>query len=305
MEPLQQWGVDLVITIQQIHGPLLDGIFRAITFMGEEEFYLLLLPIFFWCVDSRLGARVTILLLLSSYLNVGLKDLFQQPRPFDLEPGVKLSDAEGYGLPSNHSQSAVVVWGGIADWARKTWLWVVAIMLMVLMGFSRIYLGVHFPTDVLAGWVIGAILLIIYLVIQPRIEKRLVRLNLGLQILLAFGVPLVLLLIHPVKNTIAAMATLAGVGIGLALMKRYVSFNPRGHWQQRTVRFFIGGAVIVGLYLGLRAILPSEESALYLVFRFLHYWLIGLWVTLGAPWLFRLLKLSSTPETLSENIKPR
>ncbi|MCK4722360.1 MAG: phospholipid phosphatase, partial [Dehalococcoidia bacterium] len=100
MEALLQWGLDLILAIQQIHGPVLDGIFRAITFMGEEEFYLILLPLLLWCVDFGLGARLGALFLLSSYLNFGLKDLLRQPRPFDLDPSVKLSSAEGYGLPS-------------------------------------------------------------------------------------------------------------------------------------------------------------------------------------------------------------
>lgn len=111
MEALLQWGIDLIAAIQQVHGPVLDGIFHAITFMGEEEFYVLLLPLLFWCVDFGLGARLAILFMLSSYLNPDLKDLFQQPRPYDLDPSVGLSRATGYGLPSGHSQSAVVVWG--------------------------------------------------------------------------------------------------------------------------------------------------------------------------------------------------
>ncbi len=295
MEALLQWGIDLIVVIQQIHGPALDSIFRAITFMGEEEFYLLLLPLLIWCVDFALGARLAILFLLSSYLNADLKNLFQQPRPFDLDPSVRLSSAEGYGLPSGHSQSAVVVWGSIAVWARKTWFWVVAIGLMALIGFSRIYLGVHFPTDVLAGWAIGAVLLYLYLAVPPGVEKRLAELSLGMQMLLALAVPVVLLLIHPVKDTTTALATLAGAGAGLALTHRYAPFSARGPWWQRALRFLIGSVVVFALYLGLKVVFPGEGSALYLVFRFLRYWLIGVWVSFGAPWLFRLLHLA--PET--------
>ena len=295
MEALLQWGIDLIVAIQQIHGPALDSIFRAITFMGEEEFYLLFFPLLFWCVGVGLGARLGVFFLLSTYLNTDLRDLFQQPRPFDLDPSVQLSSAEGYGLPSGHSQSAIVVWGTIAAWARKTWFWMVAIALMVLIGFSRIYLGVHFPTDVLAGWTIGVVLLGIYLLVQPGIERKLAELSLGVQMALSLAVPVVLLLIHPVKDTTTTMAVLAGMGVGLALMHRYVPFSARGPWWQRAVRFLIGGAVVLALYLGLKMVFPGEESALYLVFRFLRFWLIGLWVSFGAPWLFRLLHLA--PET--------
>jgi membrane-associated phospholipid phosphatase len=296
MEVLLPWGIDLIVAIQQIHGPVLDGIFRTITFIGGEEFYLFLLPLLFWCVDFGLGARLAVLFLLSSYLNTDLKDLFQQPRPFDLNPSVQLSLAEGYGLPSGHAQSAVVVWGSIAAWSRKGWFWGTAIGLMVLIGFSRIYLGVHFPTDVLAGWAIGAVLLGLYLAVQPRAEKWLTRLSLGQQILLALALPLLLLLIHPVKDTTAAMATLAGMGVGLALKHRYLPFTARGPCWQRTLRFLTGGVIVIALYLGLKLLFPGDESALYLVFRFLRYGFIGVWVSLGAPWFFRLVRLAPEAE---------
>jgi membrane-associated phospholipid phosphatase len=299
MEALLQWGLDLILAIQQIHGPVLDGIFRAITFMGEEEFYLILLPLLLWCVDFGLGARLGALFLLSSYLNFGLKDLLQQPRPFDLDPSVKLSSAEGYGLPSGHSQATVVVWGSIAAWARRKWFWAVAIALMVLIGFSRVYLGVHFPTDVLAGWAIGAVLLVVCLAVQSRVEKWLAKLGLAMQIILALAIPLILLLVHPTKDSVTTLAPLAGLGLGLALTYRYISFSARGPWWQRVLRFLVGGIVMAALYLGLKGVFPGEESALYLVFRFLRYWLIGVWITLGAPWLFRLLRLTTEAERLA------
>lgn len=289
MDTYMQWSMDLIAAIQQIHGPALDGVFLAITLIGAEEFYLALVPLLFWCVDCGLGARLIILFLLSSYLNVDLKDLFQQPRPFYFDTSVQLAPAEGYGLPSGHAQSAVVVWGSLAAWTRKTWLRVVAIVLMVLIGFSRVYLGVHFPTDVLAGWTIGALLLIFSMTVQPTIEKRVGELSLCTQILLALAVPLMLLLIHPVESTTATMAALAGAGAGLAVTHRYVSFSVRVPWWQRVARFFIGGTVIFALYLSLVVVVPGDGSTLYLVF--IHYWIIGMWISLGAPWLFQLLRI--------------
>jgi len=296
MEPLLQWGLDLIVVIQQVHGPALDNIFRAITSMGAEEFYLLLLPLLFWCVDFGLGARLAAFLLLSNYLNLSLKDLLQQPRPFALDPSVQLATAEGYGLPSGHAQSAVVVWGTVAAWTGRRWFWGVAIGLMLLIGFSRIYLGVHFPTDVLAGWAVGAVSLGLYLALQARVTKWLAGLSLGLQMVLAVVGPLVLLLIHPVKDVAMATGALAGAGVGVAVTYRYVAFSANGPGWQRIARFLIGGVIVVLLYGGLKMVLPGEESALYLVFRFLRFGTIGVWASLGAPWLFRLLRLAPEAE---------
>ncbi|MFC1930228.1 phosphatase PAP2 family protein [Chloroflexota bacterium] len=292
MESLLQWGINFIIGIQQIQSPVVDYVFRTITFMGEEEFYLLLLPLIFWCIDFGLGVRLTIIFLLSSWLNINLKDLFQQPHPFDLDQSVMIASVNGYGLPSNHAQSAVIVWGSIGLWAHKSWFWVVAILLMILIGFSRVYLGVHFPTDVLAGWAIGAFLLGLFVLAGSAIGRRFIQSNLWLQLVLTLAVPIVLLFVHPVSSTTSALGTLAGAGVGLVLTHRYISFNARGLWWYRAIRFIIGSIVVFALYLGLKAAFPGEESSLYVAFRFIRYGLIGVWVTLGAPWLFRKLRLA-------------
>ena len=297
MESLLQWGIDLIIAIQQIHGPILDNIFRVITFLGEADFYLLLLPLIFWCVDSGLGARLAILVLFSSYLNIDLKDLFQQPRPFDINPSVQLSDVEGYGIPSGHAQTSTVFWAGIAIWAHKTWFSVAAIVLIVMIGFSRIYLGVHFPPDILAGWLIGGALLGLYLVLEPRISRRLTQLSLRFQVLLALAVPSVLLLIHPVDHTAYLMGILAGIVLGLALAHRYIPWGVHGPWWHRALRFLIGSAVVFVLNLGLKVVIPIEDgTAFYLVLRFIGSGIIGIWISLGAPCFYRILRLAPKAE---------
>jgi membrane-associated phospholipid phosphatase len=294
MEAIWQWGLDLIRTVQLVHGPALDAVFKAITFMGEEEFFLILLPLIFWCVDFAVGVRLAFACLLSAYTNAGLKDLFAHPRPFDLDPTVKLHEAEGYGLPSGHSQEAVVVWGTIAAGFRRTWLWIGAILLMVLIGFSRIYLGVHFPTDVLGGWAVGAIFLAAYLALEPRVTAWLRQAGLAVQFVLAVAVPLVLLLVHPTADTACPMAVLMGMGVGIALTRRVAPYSAAGPMWQRAVRFLVGAIVLLVLYFGLKLAFPGEGEPLYFVLRVVRYVLVGLWAGLGAPWLFRRLRLASS-----------
>src|SRR3972149_3590645 len=111
MEAIWQWGIGLIISLQQFRGPALDGLFTFFTFLGDEEFYLLLLPLLFWSVDFTWGARVGFIFLLSAFVNSILKDGFAHPRPYERNPGVKIGDAEGYGLPSGHAQLSAAVWG--------------------------------------------------------------------------------------------------------------------------------------------------------------------------------------------------
>jgi membrane-associated phospholipid phosphatase len=292
MSDALQWGLDLIVSIQEFRGPLLDDIFRAITFLGEEEFFLLFIPLIFWCVNVGMGLRITVLLMLSGCLNVDLKDLFQQPRPFEYDASVKVIDEVGYGLPSAHAQLSVVMWGMLASWIRKSWAWVVAVVLMLLVGSSRIYLGVHFPTQVLAGWSLGIVTLALYLGLHASIEKWLLELRLGQQIVLALVAPGALFLIHPVDDSAAATAILASMGVGLALGRGRVTWSAEGPWRQRAARFVVGVVGIFVLRLGLKAVFPAEGEAFYLLFRFVRYSLVGLWIVLGAPWLFGFLRLT-------------
>ena len=296
MDTVWQWGLYLIVWIQQFREPALDALMRWFTFMGDEQFSLLLLPFALWCVDFRMGVRLGVIFLLSVVVNSALKDVFQQPRPYDLNPDVKLGDAGGYGLPSGHAQSAAVVWGSIAVWARRGWFWLLAIGIIVLVGFSRIYLGVHFPTDVLAGWAVGAGLLGVYYRVLPHGPRIARQLALGVQLLAAILLPAALALIDPTNDTVSAMGVLAGIGVGLPWAWRFVPFSASGPWWQRGARFIIGAVVLLAVYEGLRAVFPGETSPFYFPFRYLRYGLLGLWSALGAPWLFLKLRLAQAAE---------
>ncbi len=296
METIWQWGVEFIRTIQQVHGPALDAIFKAFTFMGEKEFSLIFFTLIFWCVDFAVGARLIFAFLISPYINTILKALFAYPRPFELDPTVQrhYTGLTGSGMPSGHAQSAIVIWGAIAVRFRKTWLWVVAILLIFLVGFSRVYLGVHFPTDVLGGWAVGAAVLAIYLALEPRVETWLKQAELPVQLALAAVVPLALLLLYPANDAAIAMATMLGIGVGLVLGRRAAPFSVAGPLLQRGARYLVGMIGLLAIYLGLKFVFPSEGEPFYLAMRVARYALVGLWGGLGAPWLFRRLRLASS-----------
>ena len=295
MNPILEWGIEVIVAIQTIRSPALDAFFQGVTFLGNAEFYFLLAPIIIWCVNYRLGARLGILLILSSYINVALKNTLMQPRPCEPRPEICINQAEGYGLPSGHSQNAIVFWGLIARWAGRAW--VAAILLMLLIGASRIYLGVHFPTDVFAGWAIGIVILGTYLVLGKRIETWLGGLSLPFQVLVALVVPLALLAIQPNDVMVQVTGAFAGIAVGVALAIRYLDFDAGGPIWKRAIRFILGVAVVAGIVFGLRLVFPSEGDSLYAVLRFVRYGLAGAWISLGAPWLFLRLGLAEARTT--------
>ena len=298
MNPVFEWGIEFLRVLQDAVGAFGVDLAKIFTFVGNQEFYILLFPLLFWCVDRALGARVAILYLLSVVLNTDVKDVIVQERPYQLIPDIAQTDpassymyGEGYGMPSGHSQFAMTVWGALALWMKKGWFWAVAIVLVLLIGVSRLVLGFHFPTQVLAGWGLGLVVVLAYVILTLPVERWLASLRLEMQLLLAIALPLGLLWLHPVADTIEATAVLLGLGVGLALSQRSIRYVANGAWWQRALRYVVGIIVLLAIYLGLSVVFPEEGESLYVPLRFVRYALMGFWISFGAPWLFTRTRL--------------
>lgn len=286
MEPLLNWGVQIILWMQQF-SPTLDLPFIGLTMLGSEDFFLVIVAFVFWCLDRRTGARLAVLLLASVWLNSVAKELLNQPRPFTYAPSVRMIyEATGGGLPSGHTQNTVVLWGYLALTYRRRWLSWLAGALMILVPLSRLYLGVHFPTDLLGAYLLGAALLGLYLTLEPGAEIWLAHAGLTWQLGLAVVAPLVLVALHPSADEalVTALGTLLGMGVGVALERRWVGFEASGSWTRRIACLVLGAAVMLLLRFGLKAAVGALEPEA--VWRLVRYAAIGLWAGLGAPWAF-------------------
>jgi membrane-associated phospholipid phosphatase len=325
MDAVLGWGIQFVLWFQGLGAWLINPM-KLFTFLGNEEFFLLLAPALYWCINSQAGIRVGLLLMLSGCTNTIIKLLFHQPRPYWIDPKVKaLSTETSFGLPSGHAQNAVVVWGGLAASFKKKWLWVLAFLFPILIGLSRVYLGVHFPTDMLAGWLIGALLLWIYLKLEPGVKRWGSQRRMGIQILAAFGFSIALILLggiakmslanwtipiewienakaaapeaEPINPTditglVSNSATFFGLILGGILMAKRGGFNAAGANWQLILRYIVGIIGLLIFWAGLKAIFPSGDDLLALFLRYLRYGLVGFWVSGAAPWVFYRLKLA-------------
>ena len=299
MERVQQWGIDFILSVQQIQSPLTDNFFHAITYLGGARFLLFLIIFLIWCFDYKAGVRLIVLYALSFIINITLKDFFALPRPFEIDPNVKIGRAGGYGFPSGHAQESIILLVGIAACIKKRWFWYVSTVLIVLIGFSRVYLGVHFPTDVLAGWVVGLCVLAVYFLIHPKVEARLEKQHVFMQTIVTLAVPPLFLYLSSGRSMVAALGIMAGVGFGAVVKARTFHFDGRGPVWMRCVRCFVGIAFIFGFLFLLRKIPFGRLSLSFSGIGILFSTLIGLWISLGAPWLFRLLRLAPSEEVES------
>ena len=178
-------------------------------------------------------------------------------------------------------------------------MWLLAAFLMVGIPLSRVYLGVHFPTDLIGGYLLGGILLTVFLLSAPRLEGWLVDKGFAWQLLISLLGSLLLVLLNPAGNkyVLSMAAVLMGVCTGFALERRFVRFSCRGIWWKRALRYLLGIVVLLGLWGGLKIGFSGLEPAAG--FRFIRYALVGLWGGVGAPWVFVKLKLAEEEKRMS------
>jgi membrane-associated phospholipid phosphatase len=279
-------GYQVIQWSQAWHGQLLDWMAMGATFLGTEAFFLLFVPMFYWCVDKKHGVRLALVFLLSVYLNSMVKELFQVPRP---DPNrvrvIWASSGGGYSFPSGHAQNAMVFWGWMGrrpPWRRRP---LVLAGLVLAISMSRIYMGLHFPVDILGGWLLGGLLLAGLVAVDRRISRE--PRGWESKFLPWAGVlfPLASLVsrTHPLQAMVAG--AMLGFCMGYMVETRWVGFSPEAPWPHQVAKLLLGWGIGACLGVAMRVTLPQGPLAM-----FAQYWAMGLWVSLGLPFLYHRLR---------------
>ncbi len=308
LESLIPWGTEIVVWAQSHSSAWLDAVFGIFTTLGYEEAYLVLLPLIYWCIHKEAGVALSYISLLTAWANSLVKHIFAIPRPSDPRIEMRAPRPEtSPSFPSGHAQNAVVNWGYLAYRLRSWGIWAAAFALMVGVGLSRIVLGVHFPQDVIGGWLIGMVLLVGYIWAAPTAGRWLDRQKVAVQSTLALVVPLALVFLsppdadglYPTEGVVTPMSAAAGVGLGLVMERSLVQFRVDGAWWRRVLRFLAGLLLTGSVYLGPKLLLSEELSyGLAVTLRFVRYALLGWVVTFLCPWLFVRLRLADRADEL-------
>ncbi|MBR6708499.1 MAG: phosphatase PAP2 family protein, partial [Clostridia bacterium] len=144
--------------------PVLDAVMGLVTHIGDELFFIALAVILYWCVSKKWGCYVLLVSFTGTIINQFLKILCCVPRPWVRDPAFTIVEsareaATGYSFPSGHTANAAALLGALARISKKAWLRAVCIVLILLVAFSRMYLGVHYPSDVAVSLFISALLI--------------------------------------------------------------------------------------------------------------------------------------------------
>ena len=314
---IYRWGIEFIKVIQQVENHVLTALMNFITTLGSGYFFLLIILFIFWWIDEKKGLRFAVLIIVSAWINSFMKEVLQQPRPFHIDPSLGLVTATGYGAPSGHAQNSLIFWLPIAAWLSQIWtekkrffIWALAIIIVVLIGFSRLYLGVHFPTDLLVGWAIGFVILALWFIPGPFLTEKLSSANIRIQNISAAAAALIMNGLLVDDRTLPAL--FLGFCLGYNIMKQRFPFYAAGEingikpdLKTKLFRCLTGFASMAILFIALRFILPGEgslfaniplwgnASPLYETGNFIRYGILGFWASAGAPYMFQSMGLAA------------
>ena len=290
--------MEILYFLQSIRNPVLDAIMLMVTRLGEETAFLVLALIVFWCVDKRKGYYIMSVGFIGTVTSQFMKLACRIPRPWVLDEnftvvGNAKEAATGYSFPSGHSQSGVGTLGGIAAVTEKKWLKITCIVLAVLIPFSRMYLGVHTPADVLVG---SGLALILLFALKPVIFKgghKAMWILIGSMLAMA-AVFLAYVELWPfpadidphnmesgIKNAYTLLGCLLGVCVVYAVDSKWLNFQTDAIWWAQILKAVLGLGVVLLVKEGMRA--PLEWMfAGHMVSRAVRYCLVV--ITAGIVW---------------------
>lgn len=236
-------GIELsFIAFLQTRLDWLLPVMRIFSEMGQGYAYALFIAAFLWCIHTPTGIRMALFLSLSGCSNEVLKQAFHEPRPYWVTDSVKCYNREfAFGMPSGHS-NAVIVWLLAAARGRKKAYWIPAGCMVFSVGISRAFMGVHFPHQILAGWLFGGMILAGFLLLEPPL-LRWVRKSPPLWPILA-----------------ALAASIAIIALGQLFVSRLSGFEIPADWQARVAPLLPAGKKFAPVGLGR---IPGDAGSLF------------------------------------------
>ncbi|MGI6786965.1 MAG: phosphatase PAP2 family protein [Acholeplasmataceae bacterium] len=300
---------------------IVDKIFIYISYLGEAYLFIVIALILYWLFDKKWAYKFVTAFLTSTVVVGILKVVIKRRRPYQdsmtvESVGTPATEAYGehsYSLPSGHSNAASSITTGVLKETKNKLIWTLLILNVILVPFSRMYLGQHYLTDVLLGVFIGFITVtLVYYIFSKIKREELVGLILLPFILAGVAVLIVFKLYN--KEMFQAAGAFTAFAIGYLFEKKVIKFHPKDKrvWVQ-LLKIIIGLGVTFGLQQGLKYVLPYAEVAdgatiplMNFVWDAVRYFIIALWATVGATALFKgLFRTKEEKVEEVEKIVPR
>ena len=248
-----EWEISLMEWLQNSLGPGAVSVVSFFSAFGEELLLVLILGFLYWGYDKKMGKAVGLNVLMGLIWNPMVKNVFLRRRPYFDHENIRIlrlvdqnADAydiaaQGFSFPSGHSANAVTVYASIAMQLKKRWLTCLAAILPLLVGFSRVAVGAHYPTDVLAGWVLGILCICIVPLLRQAIKNDLAFYG----VLLLTALPG--LIYCKSTDYYSSLGLMVGFMAGDLLEQKKVRFENTRSLPRCVLRALGGGAVFFAL----------------------------------------------------------
>ncbi len=293
--------------LEGLRNPVLDSIMSFLTLFGEETVFIVLAMILFWCVDKYEGYYMLTVGFMGTQINNFLKVNFRIDRPWVRDPDFHavesaIEGAGGYSFPSGHTQSSVGSFGAVAKWEKNKIVRTVCIALCIIVPFSRMYLGVHTPADVLTSVAIALALVFIFHPIFRKISSKPNSMRILMAVLLAWSVFQVLFMeLYPfpadadaerimsgVKNTYKMLGAIGGLWVVFEIDTRFIKFDTKAVWWAQIIKVALGLGLSLEVkelgYLVFGAIVPEPAD------RAFSYFIMVLFAGIVWPMTFKWFK---------------
>ncbi len=271
--------------IQSFNTPFLDQFFIFVTMLGEEYFYIFVLSFFYWCVNKE-GTRYFVMILtFSSVINGALKEIVDSSRPFQVESvrSLRTETAHGSSFPSGHTQTVTAFYGTFAYRFKNIGGVILAAVIILLVALSRVYLGLHWPRDVVGAIVMGILSIVVMHKIIMLEEKK----GIAWPFYAVSAVVITSMFFLHSETYIKATGAFLGFMLGFLVEDHYVKFDVRADGFAQIIKFVIGIILTLAIFEGLKFILPE-----LILFTFFRYFMTIFFVVAVIPWIFVKLKLS-------------
>ncbi|WP_234123471.1 phosphatase PAP2 family protein [Clostridium hydrogenum] len=278
------FNITVIKFLQQFSNPYLDKLAELVTMTGEQYFSIAIMVIIYLCVNKKLAYRLGFASLFSNSINNLVKGIFKVPRPIGTKGvrSLRLETAGGYSFPSGHTQNATVLWTNFMKNLKKKWIYILGSIMIVAVALSRLYLGVHRPVDVIGGFILGTLsMLIVNKVLD--FEKS----SGSILVLLILIIPMVIItLINGSSDLYKQLGAALGFFIGYFIESRFIDFKESATVVHNVIKILLAATGALFVELILKAILPHGHF-----FSVIRYTIMLLWVTVGIPYLVDKFKL--------------
>lgn len=271
--------LEFIKLLQSISNPALDRFFMAVSDICSPVILSVIATIIYWGIDKKKGVCIAILTSWNVGLNSVLKNIFKVPRPFLKDNGIKRIDSHssyGYSFPSGHSQ----VMGGAGSALylafKNNAIKITALVVAILVAFSRMYLGVHTPLDVCTGLLLGFVISLAFY----RFIFKIVSENAHIKLLIC-AVPLyIAMIIFKDEDLYKITGLITFFILGYIADEKTFKFTPHGSLFVRII------SVVFGLVILLTVKSYVDKMPDTIWFGYVRYAILGVTISLVIPFIF-------------------